>query len=109
MDSDDNDIQELRERVDELFELTKESQKMIRSMYRTARWSAFFSVIKWALIIAITVGSLYYVQPFVTSFMKTYDSLSGNSTATSGISTFFKGANFLNSIESKFGTSTVSK
>ncbi len=84
----DSEIQEINEKLEEMSEMLKENQKMVKSLYHRAQWAVAFGILKWVLIIGITVGSFYYIQPFVEKFMVAFDSISGNS--TSGISSIFK-------------------
>lgn len=98
----DSDI-ELKEKVDELTEMVKENQRMIRTMYRWSQWGTVIGIVKWVLIVSISFGALYFLQPFLESTMRTYETASGilssmkgpSSTATSSSSSFL---NLLKSI-----------
>jgi len=75
---DDADIQEIKEKLEEMSDMLDENNRILRGLRRTARLSTLFSVLKWALIIGISIGAFYYIQPIVDSVMKTYQSISGN-------------------------------
>ena len=77
MDTTDPDIQELNEKMDELTEMVKENRRMIRSVYRSVRLNSLISVIKWVIIIAVTVGSLYILQPYIDFVKQTYQTFGG--------------------------------
>jgi len=84
----DNEIREINEKLGELQEMLEENQRMVKSLYNKAKWATVLSAFKWVLIIGVTVGSFYYIQPFIERFMVAFDSISGNS--TTGLSSIFK-------------------
>ncbi len=84
----DNEIREINEKLGELQDMMEDNQRMVKSLYTKAKWSTVLSLFKWILIIGITIGSFYYIQPFIERFMVAFDSISGNS--TSGLSSIFK-------------------
>lgn len=83
------DIEELADRVDELTKITEDNNKMIRSLYQRARISTVFILLKWVIIIGITVGSFYYIQPYIESVMGVYTNLIGGGEKDTGFD-FFK-------------------
>lgn len=72
-----NDIQEIHEKLDELTKLVEENQRMTRSLYQRARMATVVVAIKWILIILITLGSLYYIQPYLEGALKAYTDAAG--------------------------------
>lgn len=66
MDSD------LKKMVEESLELSKENNKILRSMRRAARWGNAFRIFYWIIIIASMLGAYYYFQPFIQVFEKQY-------------------------------------
>jgi hypothetical protein len=72
-------IQELSAKIDELSLMIEENQRMTKSMYRRAQVSMYFVAIKWIVIIGLTLGSLYYVQPYLETMLKVYSTLGGDS------------------------------
>jgi monomeric isocitrate dehydrogenase len=89
----DNEIREINEKLGELQSMMEDNQRMVRSLYSKAKWATVLSVFKWILIIGVTVGSFYYIQPFIEKFMVAFDSISGNS--TTGLSSIFKNLDFV--------------
>ncbi len=59
------------QKIDELLELTKENNKILRSMRSTQRWSSFFTFVYWAIILGSIFGTYYYFQPTIKKYMKT--------------------------------------
>lgn len=58
-------------KMDELLELTRENNKIIRSMRSTQRWSSFFRLVYWMLILGSIFGTYYYFQPTIEKYMHT--------------------------------------
>lgn len=81
--NEDIDIQEVGERLDELTELVQENHKMTKSLYRRARLAGFAIAIKWIVIVGVTVGAFYYVQPMIDRTMNMYDTVFGKSDTNS--------------------------
>lgn len=72
---------EEKELLKETAELTKENNKILRSMRRSARWSAFFRLVYWLVILGGAVGTYYLIQPYINTLIKSYQDLqSGLST-----------------------------
>lgn len=73
------EIEELHKKIDDLTELAEENQRMIRNLYQRARMATVFIFIKWFIIIGITIGSFYYLQPFIDNLVGIYGGISGGS------------------------------
>ncbi len=59
------------QKIDELLELTRENNQILRSMRRTQRWSSFFTFVYWAIILGSIFGVYYYFQPTIQKYMRT--------------------------------------
>lgn len=71
------DILEFKAKIDALTVMTEENQMMIRNLYRRARMATVLIFIKWFIIIGITVGSFYYIQPLINNLVGVYGGLTG--------------------------------
>ena len=60
------------------YELSKENNDILKGIRSSNRWSAFFRIFYWLIIIGISVGVFYYVQPYVDVVMKAYSSIQGD-------------------------------
>ncbi|MBP6974901.1 MAG: hypothetical protein KBB54_03065 [Candidatus Pacebacteria bacterium] len=76
------DIAELNKKIDALTSLTEENQMMIRNLYQRARLATVFIFIKWFIIIGITIGSFYYIQPLINNLVGIYSGISDGGTGT---------------------------
>ncbi len=56
--------------------LAEDNNKILRSMRNSMRWGRIMTVVYWVLIIGISVGAFYFLQPYVDQVVKTYGSFS---------------------------------
>ncbi len=59
------------QKIDELLDLTRENNKILRSMRSTQRWGLFFTFMYWMLILGSIFGTYYYFQPTIKKYMRT--------------------------------------
>ncbi len=59
------------QKIDELLDLTRENNKILRAMRRTQKWSSFFTFVYWMIILGSIFGTYYYFQPTIKKYMKT--------------------------------------
>lgn len=59
------------EKLDEVLELTRENNKMLHSMRRTQRFSSFFRLLYWIIILGSVFGVYYYFEPTIKKYLKT--------------------------------------
>ena len=64
-------------KLDELLEVTRENNKILRSMRSAQRWGSFFRFVYWALILGSIFGTYYYFQPTIQKYMKTLQTSAG--------------------------------
>ena len=67
-----------KELLQKTYELSQENNKILRGIRRSNRWSGFFRVIYWVLIIGVSIGAFYFIQPYINAITKTYGSLQQN-------------------------------
>ncbi|MCF7864882.1 MAG: hypothetical protein K9M11_00040 [Candidatus Pacebacteria bacterium] len=82
-----DEIVELNEKIDKLTSLAEENQRMIKNLYQRARMATVVVFLKWFIIIGLTLGSFYYIQPLVNTLVGVYGGTGfsglGNSDKTS--------------------------
>jgi len=77
---------EERSLLEETHELAEENNKLLRAMKRSQRFASIMRVIYWVVIIGLSIGAYYYIQPYtdlllkvagsnVTNFQNAYNSL----------------------------------
>lgn len=71
----EQEIKEIRDDLDEIKEMVVENNKMIRRLHTAYRISYTVSIIKWVIIIGFTLGTFYYIQPYLENILKLYGSI----------------------------------
>ncbi|MEK7185125.1 MAG: hypothetical protein AAB726_00705 [Patescibacteria group bacterium] len=67
-----------RELLEKTFDLAEENNHLLRSMRRSMRFSQAFRVVYWLVIIGLSVGAYYVIQPYVDQLMGVYGSFSND-------------------------------
>lgn len=69
----ESDIDALKQEVEELKELTADTNRQVHKMKRGARWALLFQLVWWLSILGITGAAYYYyVQPYVQKIEQFY-------------------------------------
>ena len=77
----DDETRELLERV---LQLEQENNKMLKKIRSHARWSTAFSFIYWTIILGSSAAAFYYVQPFLSGLLASYQSLAATAQKANG-------------------------
>jgi hypothetical protein len=88
MDSEHDD--KLNEKLEKLTRLVEEDHKLIKGMYVRARWTNFFRIVYWGIIILAALGAYVSLQPYIDSFKEAYQSVNQYRTGVTGESGFFQ-------------------
>jgi hypothetical protein len=65
---------EEREMLKRSVALAEDNNKMLHSLRRLIRISSTMSVIYWIIIIGISIGAFYFIQPYFNKLMAVYGS-----------------------------------
>ena len=68
---------ESKDLLEKTFELTKENNKMLHRVRRVQKMQALWSSIKILVVIAVTLGAAYYLQPYFEKAMSAFNQISG--------------------------------
>ena len=60
------------DKIDELLDLTRENNKILRSMHRRMLWSQLFTFFYWLIILGIAGSAYYFAQPYIQKYFHTY-------------------------------------
>ena len=66
---------EIRQKIVELLELTRQNNEILTGMRRTQRWATFFNLIYWAIIVGSLIGAFYFFQPYIDQIKSLVSSL----------------------------------
>ena len=72
------------DKLGEILELTKENNRILRSMHRRMLWSQIFTFIYWCVILGITGWSYYLLQPYVGKYWVMFQTLSAQLSGLDG-------------------------
>lgn len=53
--------------------LAEENNEILRKMRRAALWGRIWHILYWTVIIGLSVGAYYFVQPYVEQVQSVYD------------------------------------
>lgn len=81
---------ESKKLIEETHALEEENNKMLRSLKRSMFWSRVMSSIYWILILGISVGAFYFIQPYMDQAMDVYNEIKGNLDSASSFLEDFK-------------------
>ncbi len=56
-------------------DLAEENNKILRGIRSSNRWSAVFRIFYWIIIVGISVGAFYYIQPYINVLSKAYSGI----------------------------------
>jgi hypothetical protein len=65
------DLQE-KELLEETLEVSKENNRMLKKIWRDVKYKRFIKVVYWVIIIGLTLGAYYYIQPIIDSITVGY-------------------------------------
>lgn len=69
---------ESKKLLEETYSLAEENNRMLRSMKRSIMWSHIMSILYWVLIIGVSIGAFYFIQPYLDQAMDAYKNVRGN-------------------------------
>jgi hypothetical protein len=78
---------ESKKLIEETYALEEENNKMLHSLKRSMFWSRTMSIAYWVLIIGVSVGAFYYIQPYLDDAMSIYGDVKNN---LENVGSFFK-------------------
>ena len=67
---------EERELLNKSVSLAEDNNRMLHSMKRSMFWAHVMNTLYWILIIGVSVGAFYFIQPYIDQVVKTYGSVS---------------------------------
>jgi len=59
----------------DILEKTEENNKLLKKIHRANMWGRAFRIFYWLIIIGVTLGAYYFIQPYIESLLGAYQSL----------------------------------
>lgn len=63
---------EERQMLREALELSRKNNEVLNKLYRATLWGRAIKIVYWLLLIGVTVGSFYFLQPYFETLMDVY-------------------------------------
>lgn len=77
---------EERSLLEKVYKMTEENNEILHSIRRTTRFGLAMRILYWVVIIGLSVGALYFIQPYVDFITGAFNKKSDSSlNATGGI------------------------
>ena len=67
---------ESKKLLEETFQLVSDNNKILHGIRRSQRIASFMRALYWLIIIGISIGSFYYISPYLDKILGLYNSLS---------------------------------
>ncbi len=61
------------DKIDELLDLTRENNRILRGMHRRMLWSQIFTFFYWLIILGVAGWSYYTLQPYIAKYLHSYE------------------------------------
>ncbi len=56
---------ESKKLLQDTFTLAEDNNKMLHTIRRGQKWTSFLRVVYWIIIIGVSIGAFYFLQPYV--------------------------------------------
>ena len=63
------------DQIEELLELTRENNRLLRSLHKAQMWATIFRVVYWTVILGGMAGAYYFLQPIFEQYMGTFKAM----------------------------------
>ncbi len=73
-----------KRRLVRALELSEENNKILKKMLRTMRWARLVRIVYWLVIIGVSVGALYFFQPYIDQLREVYGGIKGTVDSVNG-------------------------
>ena len=67
---------ESKKLLKETFSLAQKNNKMLHKVRRVQKWATLWHTLKFLIIIGITLGLFYYIEPYLNKILDLYNSIS---------------------------------
>ncbi|MEK7088358.1 MAG: hypothetical protein AAB952_01290 [Patescibacteria group bacterium] len=65
-----------RELLERTYELAKDTNDKVSRLYRSYKWGRAFKIFYWVVIVGISVGAYWLIQPYIEQLGQVYGGLS---------------------------------
>lgn len=59
-------------KLDRALELSEENNAILKKMHRAMRWGRLVRIVYWTILIGVSVGAFYFIQPYIDQLVNIY-------------------------------------
>lgn len=82
-----------REDIENIRRLAEENNTLLRKINRRMNIGAAWRIFYWLVVIGLSIGALYFIQPYVDQLLEVYSGLQENINSVQGVLNTFNGGN----------------
>jgi len=64
--------------LERTYKMAEENNAILKSLRRSARWNTAFKVFYWVIIIGLSLGAYYFIQPYLEAMFDLYGKVTGD-------------------------------
>jgi ABC-type uncharacterized transport system fused permease/ATPase subunit len=76
-----------QEKLDEMYEMIKENNEILRSLLRRERFATAIRIAYWLIVIGVVGGAFYFIKPYAQTVMSNVSSLQNAINSLNGVTT----------------------
>ncbi|MFC1751714.1 hypothetical protein ACFLY5_01045 [Patescibacteria group bacterium] len=80
-----DDAEEIKRLLRKNLEVSKETLKYSKKVYKSQRWTKWLQIAYWMIIIGMVLGVYYYIQPLIGDVVDTYKGVVEDITTLGGL------------------------
>ncbi|MEI7765336.1 MAG: hypothetical protein WCI93_01995 [bacterium] len=69
---------ESKKLLEKTYELVKENSEILHKVRSVQKWQAFWSTLRIIILIGVTLGAAYYLQPFLEKAINLFNQISSS-------------------------------
>jgi TRAP-type C4-dicarboxylate transport system permease small subunit len=70
------DIEE-KKMIERIARMTEENNHLVRKLYRSMLWRRALGVVYWTILIGLSIGAFYFLQPYVEALREAVGVITG--------------------------------
>jgi hypothetical protein len=71
--------------LERTYKMAEDNNRILLSIRRSARWGSAMRYVYWFVIIALSVGAYYFIQPYVDFLVSEFSGSADNATSSQSV------------------------
>jgi len=68
--------------LEETYRLTQENSELLQKLYKSQRTSTYLKIAYWVVIVALSFGAYYLIQPYVDTLKGSINDITGSNSGS---------------------------